>query len=166
MIWMPLYIHIVFSFLAAVGFAVFLNSPRKTLFISGSVRMISWTIYILLMRSNFDTMFSNFIAAFIASTLCEILSRKFKKPTILFVIPGIITLIPGLGLYNTMFYMIQNNFQEAMTIGSNVMFASGSIALGVLVASSMFRTYSRLEYKKFLISGKILNSHKEKPIND
>ncbi len=73
MIWMPLYIHIVFSFLAAVGFAVFLNSPRKTLFISGSVGMISWTIYILLMRSNFDTMFSNFIAAFIASTLCDYL---------------------------------------------------------------------------------------------
>lgn len=166
MIWMPLYIHIVFSFLAAVGFAVFLNSPRKTLFISGAVGMISWTIYILLMRSNFDTMFSNFIAAFIASILCEILSRKFKKPTILFVIPGIITLIPGLGLYNTMFYMIQNNFQEAFTTGSNVMFASGSIALGVLVASSMFRTYSRLEYKKFLLRGKLLNSYKEKSLND
>lgn len=166
MIWMPLYIHIVFSFLAAVGFAVFLNSPRKTLFISGAVGMISWTIYILLMRSNFDTMFSNFIAAFIASILCEILSRKFKKPTILFVIPGIITLIPGLGLYNTMFYMIQNNFQEAFTTGSNVMFASGSIALGVLVASSLFRTYSRLEYKKFLLRGKLLNSYKEKSLND
>lgn len=162
MIWMPLYIHIVFSFLAAVGFAVFLNSPRKTLLISGVVGMVSWTIYILLMRRDFDIMFSNFIAAFIASILCEILSRKFKKPTILFVIPGIITLIPGLGLYNTMFYMIQKNFQEAINTGSNVMFASGSIALGVLVASSMFRTYSRLEYRKILLKGKILNIHKEK----
>ena len=42
------------------------------------------------------------------------------------------------------------------------MFASGSIALGVLVASSMFRTYSRLEYRKILLKGKILNIHKEK----
>ena len=29
MIWMPMYIHVIFSYLAAVGFAVFLNSPKK-----------------------------------------------------------------------------------------------------------------------------------------
>lgn len=160
MIWMPLYIHIIFSFTAAVGFAVFLNSPRKTLFISGAVGMVSWTIYILLMRFKLDTMFSNFVAAFVASIICEILARKLKKPTILFVIPGIITLIPGLGLYNTMFYFMQGNFHEALVTGSNVMFASGSIALGVLVASSLFRTYYKVQYKKLLAAKNILNPHK------
>lgn len=150
MIWMPMYIHIIFSFSAAVGFAVFLNSPKKTLFISGGVGMISWTIYILLVRQNLDTMFSNFIAASIASLLCEILARKLKKPTILFVVPGIITLIPGLGLYNTMFYLVQGKFQDTLSTGANVMFASSAIALGVIVVSSLFRTYYRIEYKRFL----------------
>ncbi|MCH1960322.1 MULTISPECIES: threonine/serine exporter family protein [Romboutsia] len=141
MIWMPMYIHIIFSYLAAVGFAVFLNAPKKTLYISGSIGMISWTIYIILMRINFDMMSANFIAASIAALLCEILARKMKKPTILFVVPGIITLIPGLGLYNTMYYVIEGNFQESFTTGANVLFASGSIALGVIVVSSLFRTY-------------------------
>ena len=141
MIWMPMYIHIIFSYLAAVGFAVFLNSPKKTLYVSGAVGMISWIIYVLLMRINFDMMSSNFIAASVATLLCEILARRMRKPTILFVVPGIITLIPGLGLYNTMSFVVEGDFQQAFTTGANVLLASGSIALGVIVVSSLFRTY-------------------------
>ena len=139
MIWMPMYIHVIFSYLAAVGFAVFLNSPKKTLYVAGSIGMISWVIYVLLMRINIDMMTSNFIAASIAALLSEILARKMKKPTILFIVPGIITLIPGLGLYNTMSYVVEEDFQLAFT----VLLASGAIALGVIVISSLFRTYYR-----------------------
>ena len=110
MIWMPMYIHVIFSYLAAVGFAVFLNSPKKTLYVAGGIGMIS-------------------------------LARKMKKPTILFIVPGIITLIPGLGLYNTMSYVVDGDFQLAFTTGANVLLASGAIALGVIVISSLFRTY-------------------------
>ena len=134
MIWMPMYIHVIFSYLAAVGFAVFLNSPKKTLYVAGSIGMISWVIYM---------MTSNFIAASIAALLSEILARKMKKPTILFIVPGIITLIPGLGLYNTMSYVVEEDFQLAFTTGANVLLASGAIALGVIVISSLFRTYYR-----------------------
>ena len=50
MIWMPMYIHVIFSYLAAVGFAVFLNSPKKTLYVAGSIGMISWVIYLSLIH--------------------------------------------------------------------------------------------------------------------
>lgn len=145
MITMPLYIHIIFSYLAAVGFAVFLNAPKKTLYISGAIGMVSWIIYILLVRINFDAITANFIAASVAALICEILARKIKKPTILFLVPGIITLIPGLGLYNTMSYLMENNHKLAITTGTNVVLSSGAIALGVIVVSSLFRTY----YKEF-----------------
>lgn len=141
MIWMPIYIHIIFSYLGAVGFSVFFNAPNKTLYVSGTVGMTSWTIYILLIRSNFDIISANFIAASTASLISEILARKIKKPTLLFVVPGIITLIPGLGLYNTMYYLIEGDFLLAFTTGTNVILASGAIALGVIVVSSLFRTY-------------------------
>ena len=57
--------------------------------------MVSWIIYVLLMRINIDMMTSNFIAAAVAALISEILARKMKKPTILFIVPGIITLIQG-----------------------------------------------------------------------
>ncbi|MFI3210752.1 MAG: threonine/serine exporter family protein [Peptostreptococcaceae bacterium] len=138
---MSIIIHIVFSFLAATGFAVFLNAPKETLFYSGFIGMISWVVYILFRQLNFDIMISNFIGASVASIISEIFAIKFKKPTIIFIIPGIITLIPGLGLYNTMFYMIEGSFDLSIQTGASVMFASGAISLGVVVASSLFRTY-------------------------
>ena len=148
MISLPIYVHIIFSYLAAVGFAVFLNAPKKTLYISGAIGMVSWIIYVILMRINIDMITSNFIAASVAALICEVLARKMKKPTILFVVPGIITLIPGLGLYNTMSYVIDGNFQLAFSTGANVILASGAIALGVIVVSSLFRTYYKnLSYK-------------------
>ncbi len=70
------------------------------------IGVISWVIYVLLMRINIDMMTSNFIAAL----LSEILARKMKKPTILFIVLGIITLILGLGLYNTMSYVVEEDF--------------------------------------------------------
>ncbi|MEG1311430.1 MAG: threonine/serine exporter family protein [Romboutsia sp.] len=148
MIELPLYIHIIFSFLAAVGFAIFLNSPRTTAIPAGIIGTIGWVLYVILMRLRFQNMSSNFIAAVLVSIFSEILARRFKQPTILFVIPGIIPLIPGLGLYNTMFYLVQNKFTEAISTGANTLFVSGSIALGVLVVSSLFRTFTIMNFSK------------------
>ncbi len=154
MIWMPLYIHIIFSYLAAVGFAVFLSSPKKTLYISGAIGMTSWIIYILLRRRGIESINCSFVAACVASLICEILSRKMKKPTILFVVPGIITLIPGLGLYNTMSYGIEGDFQQAFTTGANVLLDSGAIALGVVIVPPLFRYYYRKQQLKKCINDK------------
>ena len=111
MIWMPMYIHVIFSYLAAVGFAVFLNSPKKTLYVAGSIGMISWVIYVLLMRINIDMMTSNFIAASIAALLSEILARKMKKPTILFIVPGIIV---GL-MFSQSYYILSEDPSKSIT---------------------------------------------------
>ena len=62
-----MYIHVIFSYLAAVGFAVFLNSPKKTLYVAGGIGMVSWIIYVLLMRINIDMMTSILFAAAVCS---------------------------------------------------------------------------------------------------
>ena len=149
---MPMYIHIIFSFAAATGFAVFLNGPRKTLFISGTVGMTSWIVYVLLRRMGGDIMLSNFVGAYIAAIMSELLARKFKKPTIIFLVPGIITLIPGLGLYNTMYYALEGDFLEALKVGTNVIFASGAIALGSIVAASWYRARAMKERKTIMLN--------------
>ncbi len=62
-----------------------------------------------------------------------------------------ITLICILSNALLMFFLVQNNFDEAMATGVSVMFVSGAISLGVLVVSSLFRTYSRIKYKSILL---------------
>ncbi len=144
---MPMYVHIIFSFAAATGFAVFLNGPRQTLFVSGSVGMTSWIVYIIFRRLGFDIMFANFVGAYVAAIMSEKFARRYKKPTIIFLVPGIITLIPGLGLYNTMYYALEGDFFNALKTGTNVLCASGSIALGSIVAASFYRSRALKERK-------------------
>lgn len=141
MLSLPLYVHMIFGYLATVGFAVFLNSPKKTMYISGFIGMGSWIIYILMVKAGYDVVVSNLLAASFASLSSEILSRKMKKPTILFVVPGIVTLVPGLGLYNAMSFLIEGNYNLAIGKGIEVVLVSGAIAFGVIVVSSLTKGY-------------------------
>ena len=142
----PLYIHFLFSLFATIGFAIFLNSPKSILIHSGIIGGIGWTLYVFLIENSFSPISANFIAAALVSIFSEILARKLKHPAISFVIPGIIPLVPGLSLYNTMLFLVQNNYDSAISTGATTLFVSGAIALGVLVVSSLFRTLTILKY--------------------
>ena len=142
----PLYIHFIFSFFSTIGFAIFLNSPKSILSYVGVIGGVGWTVYVFLINNSFSPILTNFIAAALVSMFSEILARKLKHPAISFVIPGIIPLVPGLSLYNTMLYLVQNNYDSAISTGATTLFVSGAIALGVLIVSSLFRTLTILKY--------------------
>ncbi len=142
-----LLVNFFFSFLATAGFSIFFNSPKKSLFPVGIIGGIGWTVYILLFNFTENSILSNFLAATLISLLSEILARKMKYPAIIFAIPGILPLIPGLGLYNTMLSLVEGNYLNAASIGSEALFASASIAMGVLFITSLVKTYFILIHK-------------------
>ena len=130
-----------FSFLATVGFSIFFNSPRKSLIPAGIIGGIGWTVYMILFDFSQNPILSNFFAATLISLLSEILARRMKFPAIIFVIPGILPLIPGLGLYNTMLSLVEGNYSNAISVGTNALFVSASISMGVLLITSLVKTY-------------------------
>ena len=83
--------------------------------------------------------------------MSEYLARKLKQPAIVFVIPGIIPLVPGLGMYNTMLYLVQNDYNLAISKGADVLFVGGAISLGVLIVTSIVRSINLFEMKKKLL---------------
>ena len=91
---------------------------------------------------------SNFVAALLVSYISEILARKLKQPAIIFIIPGIIPLVPGLGMYNTMLYLVQNDYNNAIAKGADVLFVGGAISLGILVITSLVKTLHIISIKK------------------
>jgi len=146
---LDLLINFFFSFLATVGFSIFFNSPKKSLLPAG---IIGWTVYIILFNFTKNSILSNFLAATLISLLSEILARKMKFPAIIFVIPGILPLIPGLGLYNTMLSLVEGSYSNAISIGTDALFVSASIAMGVLLITSLVKTYyiaiAKIHHKK------------------
>lgn len=145
---MPIYMHFIYSTLATVGFSIFLNAPVKSLLPAGITGGVGWAIYYYLMGVSSNSIFANFIAAAIVSLISEILARKLKHPAILFVIPGIIPLVPGLGMYNTMLYLVQADYNLSISTGADVLFVACAIALGVLVITSLARTLNLINLRR------------------
>ena len=136
-----LLVNFFFSFLATVGFSIFFNSPRKSLIPAGIIGGIGWTVYMILFNFSQNPILSNFFSATLISLISEILARRMKFPAIIFVIPGILPLIPGLGLYNTMLSLVEGNYSNAISVGTNALFVSASISMGVLLITSLVKTY-------------------------
>ena len=68
------------------------------------------------------------------------------------IIPGILPLVPGLGLYNTMYSLVQKDYALAVSTGTDTLFKSGGIAIGILIITSFTKTYyiilKRIKLKK------------------
>lgn len=138
---MSLFSHFIYSFIATIGYSIFFNVPKKQIPFCGLIGAIGWMTYKILNGSSFfNPVFSNFVAAFVVTLASEKLARILKKPAILFVIPGIIPLVPGAGLYNTMLSFVQENHNLAISTGIETTLISGAIALGVMVTTSIYNS--------------------------
>lgn len=128
-------IESIISSFATLGFSLFYDSPKRSYKIVMVSGFVAWFVY------KYLTMILNnkFIAALSASIavgiIGEIASRKVHMPVTVFVIPGIISLVPGADMYYTMYYTIQQNSKLAFSHARNAMLFAASIALGILVAS-------------------------------
>lgn len=145
---MPLFMHFIFSFISSIGFAIFLSAPKSTLPACGLTGGVGWAVYYYLMTLSNNDLVANFFAAIIVSLLSEIFARKLKQPAIVFVIPGIILLVPGIGMYNTMLYLVQNNYTLAISKGADALFVGCALSMGVLIITSLFRTINLIKINK------------------
>lgn len=156
---MPLFLHFIFGFLATIGFSIFLHSPKNSLPYAGITGAVGWVLYVYLFGLTGNPIFSNFVPATIVGILSEVSARFLKQPAIIFVIPGIIPLVPGLGMYNTMLYLVQENYDLAVSTGVTAIFVGGAISLGVLLVTSLVKTMNTLKFNKQYNSSKDINQN-------
>lgn len=129
-----------FAFVATMAFAVLFQSPRKILLTDGLIGALGWIVFISLRdQLGYSTFNANFLASVALALVSELSARIFHQPVTVFVIPGIIPLVPGLGIYKGMFALINNNFSDGMTILLTAGMDSCAIALGIMLVSSLFR---------------------------
>ncbi|SHJ87253.1 threonine/serine exporter family protein [Tepidibacter formicigenes] len=145
---MPLYLHFVYSFIATIGFSILFNVPKKALFYASITGSIGWTLYTYMNYITTSPPLANFIAATIVGVLGEIFARIDKKPVTVFVIPGIVPLVPGYGMYLTMINIINNDFYKAAKIGSDTIFVAGAIAMGIILVSSIAKVIKKRKIQK------------------
>lgn len=136
-------IQAIFSFLAATGFGIIFNAPRKMLFYCGFVGMTGWLIYSLFNEISGDPMQASFLGAFMVALVAHIFSKRFRTPMIIFSVAGIIPLVPGGMAYNAMRHSVEKDYLTAMSFGSGAFMVSGAIAMGLVFAEVIIQLIYR-----------------------
>lgn len=82
---------------------------------------------------------SLFIATIVVAVLAEVFARIHKTPATLFLIIGIIPMVPGGGIYYTMEALLNGNMQQFVSQGIKTAASAGAIAVGCSLVSSIVR---------------------------
>ena len=65
--------------------------------------------------------------------------QDFQAPVSVFLVPGILPLVPGTSIYNSVYYVIRNSREESMYYLVETLQIAGAIALAVFLMDSVFK---------------------------
>lgn len=106
--------------------------------------------------------FNYFLAAIFIALFSEISARVLKAPVLVFLVCGIIPLVPGGGMFYTMLETLKGNIDKALSLGCNTLMLAGSIATGIVLVSSFTKLYFSI---KRLINSKIKSTENNNYLN-
>ena len=128
-----------YAFGASLFFAfIFEVKKPAVLLLSSAVGALGWAVFLLMAPIGSDVA-RYFLSTVLVTVLSEVLARMMKVPATVFLLVGIIPLVPGGGLYYAMEYLINGDFDAFVEKGIQTAAYAGAIAVGVSMVSSLTR---------------------------
>lgn len=145
------------ALLGTLGFGIIFNIRGKNLIFASIGGGLSWLVYKLALTSHFSNILSLFISTIIFSAYSEVCARILKTPVTTIIICALIPLVPGSGMYYTMYEVILGNASLSIQIAISAIASAGTLALGVIFVSTITRliNFAREKYGY----NKIFNKH-------
>ena len=130
---MAILIHFIQATLATACFAFMFNAPYSCILAAGFSGGAGWASFVYLRDYLYvSSIISNFLAAVCISIIAEVFARIQKQPVTMYVVPGIIVLVPGYSIFRAMNMFIHDSMSDGMTILLKACTESGAIAVGIL----------------------------------
>lgn len=144
-----LFLPCLWAFLSSLVFCGIFNVKDKTIIlISALGGGLGWFAYLVSAPLE-SVVMQNLIAAITVALFSEFMSRIFKTPSTVFLVIGVLPMVPGGGIYYTMEYWILGNTQMFIEKGLETVAVAGAIAIGVSIASAIFRFYAYMQNQQF-----------------
>lgn len=139
---------------ATAGFSVIFRVPVKHMPACVIIGAFGWVTYELSMTYFSSASFGCFFGACIVGLLSNIAAHYLKDAATIFIIPGILCLVPGSAIFNTMAALLRDDFGDAAQIGMETLCMAGAIALGLLVIGAILRVIYALVRKTVTLKDK------------
>ena len=129
----------IFAFLGTLGFTLIFNVPLRHIPVASFVGGAGWVVFQIADAMGCGVAIACFFGACTVGLTSDIASKVCKEAATIFVIPGVLPLVPGAGTYYTMLAVIEGNLDQAAAKGIETLAMAGAIALGLLVMGTVMQ---------------------------
>ncbi|HEU4322839.1 MAG TPA: threonine/serine exporter family protein [Roseiflexaceae bacterium] len=127
--------------LAASGFAVMFNVPRRALVYGAAVGALAYVIRLVTQNLGSPPEVAIFLGGAMIGLCGEVLARLLRLPTVLFTIPGFITLVPGTTAFRSLLDFVNARYNDGTEhlIRAALLTAALAAGLGTINAFARLR---------------------------
>ncbi|MBR5353282.1 MAG: threonine/serine exporter family protein [Bacteroidales bacterium] len=129
-------IQVVAAFVGTVGFSALFGAPRRYYLYCGLAGMAGWAVY-LLVAAGHSVVGAAFFAALTVAAISHVMAKLCRCPVTVFLICGIIPLVPGGGIFWTAYYIVTEQLRMAAATGFVALKVTIAIAGGIILASGI-----------------------------
>lgn len=147
MIW-----EFLFAFSSTIGFCILFHVPKKHIISASFVGACGWLTYTYFTSAGGGSILACFAGSCAVALLSDFFSRIFRDAATIFIIPGILPLVPGANMYYTMLAILEGNTQKTAAVGTETMLMAGAIAVALLVMASVIKLLAFMARKLLTLS--------------
>lgn len=141
-------LQVISAFVGVVTLAVLFQVPKRYLLLTGVTGAVGWFVQLTMTELLENQVFVAFLAAFSVAVVSQIFARISKAPVTLYLVTGILPLVPGIGMYRTVYYLLQGNNKETSHYFAYTLQVAGMIALAIFVVDSFFKVVFQRQKKR------------------
>lgn len=135
------------AFITAMFTGITLRTPRSAWIAVGVTGMLGWTTSQALSSRRLPELMVAATAALVVGTTAEIFARIQKQPVTVYIVSGIIPLVPGTIAYNSMLAFLEKRFDHGLFLAFRSSLIASYLAAGLAIAP-LFIRYFRLIVKR------------------
>lgn len=122
------------SGVAVLGFCLVFKAPPKYLFACSLNAFLAWSVYLAVDILGWGGLWATFFSTLVADVFAYYSARVLKAPVVLFLVAGILPMVPGVGIYQGVHSLIFGG--DAASILISAFMSTGVIALAIFVTDT------------------------------
>lgn len=124
------------SALAVCGFSILFEIQPKNMIFCGLSGMLSWAVYLVADYFGMSGVWATFCATLAVDLFSHIYARKLKTPVIIFLVTGLLPLVPGISVYKAVYAIMYGEGGAGQTLLGAIL-CVGAIALAIFLMDTM-----------------------------
>ena len=144
--------HILGATVCTIGLVLMYNLEKRSTVFAVFGAMMACSIFEFYVFYNGNVFVGALLSALAVAFYGDIMAHVLKTPTTVLLIPGIVPMVPGGLLFNTMLSVLDQNRENAGTYGTKALLIALGLTVGIISATFIFRTFWSI-VKKYKQSG-------------